>query len=107
MNARSGPRSSTGTKRTGPGARTSRSGASSRSRGRHARVRHVVCVSNKGYRASLERLKIYLALADRDAGRAGMVRVIDESGEDYLYPKGYFANVKVSPGVAKIIAAGR
>lgn len=36
-----------------------------------------------------------------------MVRVIDESGEDYLYPKGHFAAVKVSPGVAKMIAAGR
>lgn len=67
----------------------------------------MICVSNRGYGASLERLKIYVALVDREAGRAGMVRVIDESGEDYLYPKGYFAEVKVTPGVAKMIAAGR
>jgi hypothetical protein len=36
-----------------------------------------------------------------------MVRVIDESGDDYLYPKGHFAEVKVSPGLAKMIAANR
>lgn len=103
--ARSGPQSSTGTKRTGSGAGRSRSSASSR---RHVpRVRHVVCVSNEGYRASLQRLKIYVALPDREAGRAGMIRVIDESGEDYLYPIGFFSAIKVSPELAKAIAAGR
>ena len=100
--ARSGPPSSTGTKRTASAARSSRSNASSR---RTGRVRHLVCLSNDGYRASLERFKIYVALADRDADRAGMVRVIDESGEDYLYPKTMFAAVRVSPGLARAIAS--
>ena len=69
-------------------------------------MRHLVCVSNDGYRASLERLKIYVALQDRAAERAGMVRVIDESGEDYLYPKDFFEEVKVSAGLARAIASG-
>lgn len=63
-------------------------------------------MSNDGYRSSLERLKIYVALVDREAERAGMVRVVDESGEDYLYPKAYFAKVRVSPGLARVIASG-
>jgi hypothetical protein len=58
-----------------------------------SRSRHVVCLTNSGYGASLERRKIYVALADAKADRAGFVRVVDESGEDYLYPKGLFAEV--------------
>jgi hypothetical protein len=42
-------------------------------------------VNNEGYRASLERNKIYVALPDPDAASAGDMRVIDESGEDYLF----------------------
>jgi hypothetical protein len=66
-----------------------------------------VCVSNRGYDASLERRKIYIALADRQATEMGMVRVIDESGEDYLYPKALFAEIRVSPGVAKALGSTR
>jgi len=47
--------------------------------------RFAVCVRNEGYEASLERNKIYVVLADADAEGEGDVRVIDESGEDYLY----------------------
>ena len=47
----------------------------------------VVCIDNEGYPASLEKRKIYLALPDVDAEGLGLVRIIDESGEDYLYPK--------------------
>jgi hypothetical protein len=69
-------------------------------------VRHVVCLSNEGYPASLEVRKIYVAFADHEAERAGMVRVVDESGEDYVYPKAFFAEIKVPPGLAKALAAG-
>jgi hypothetical protein len=50
-------------------------------------ARFLICVDNKGYTVSLEKRKIYLALPDTDALKHGQVRVIDESGEDYLYPK--------------------
>lgn len=50
----------------------------------------VVCVRNDEYPASLERRKIYELLPDADAERHGQVRVVDESGEDYLYPAEYF-----------------
>jgi hypothetical protein len=54
------------------------------------RGRFVVCVRNTGYPASLEVRKIYRTLADRDAEKHGMLRVVDESGEDYLYPAKFF-----------------
>lgn len=50
----------------------------------------VICLDNAGYEASLERRKIYVALVDADAEAHGMLRVIDESGEDYLNPKARF-----------------
>jgi len=46
----------------------------------------VVCVNNAGYLASLERRKIYVALRDADAEKHGLTRIVDESGDDYLYP---------------------
>ena len=51
----------------------------------------VVCVDNEGYPASLEKRKIYLALRDPAAEKHGLIRVVDESGDDYLYPKHSFA----------------
>ena len=50
-----------------------------------ARARFAVCIDNSGYPASLERHKIYRVLIDRDAAQEGDLRVVDESGEDYLY----------------------
>jgi hypothetical protein len=52
-----------------------------------------VCIQNSGYPASLELHKIYRVLPDADAARDGDIRVIDESGEDYLYPAEWFATV--------------
>lgn len=45
-----------------------------------------LCIDNSGYPASLELHKLYRVLPDEDAARDGDFRVIDESGEDYLYP---------------------
>ena len=53
----------------------------------------VLCLRNKGYEVSLERRKIYQVLPDRDAAAHGQLRVIDESGEDYLYPATFFARL--------------
>lgn len=55
----------------------------------------VICIRNDDYRASLERRKIYTALIDPDAKKHCQIRVIDESGEDYLYPQSYFIPVKL------------
>jgi len=55
--------------------------------------RFVVCIENAGYPASLELHKIYRFVPDADAARDGDVRIIDESGEDYLYPAEWFATV--------------
>ena len=55
-----------------------------------ASARLLICVENKGYTASLEKRKLYVSLFDALAAKHGHVRVIDESGEDYLYPKQFF-----------------
>ena len=55
----------------------------------------VVCIRNDEYPASLETKKLYEAVPDADARKHGQVRVIDESGEDYLYPEDYFAPIKL------------
>jgi hypothetical protein len=52
--------------------------------------RFAVCVEVGGYHASLEIWKIYRVLPDPDAQRHYQIRVVDESGEDYVYPKAYF-----------------
>ncbi len=53
----------------------------------------VICIENADYPVSLERRKIYEALPDPEAEKLGQIRVIDESGEDYLYPSEYFVSV--------------
>lgn len=104
--ARSERPKSTGTRRTASDARSTRSSASSRSKGGAGRRSgHVVCVQNDGYRASLERRKIYVTLVDHEAEKLGMGRVVDESGEDYLYPRGFFAGIKLSAHLAKTLAS--
>ncbi len=54
-----------------------------------------LCLRNKGYEVSLERRKIYQVIPDRDAEKHGQLRVLDESGEDYLYPATFFALIKL------------
>lgn len=55
--------------------------------------RLVICLDNKGYEASLERWKVYTSLPDARVERFGLIRVIDQSGEDYLYRKETFRSV--------------
>ena len=55
----------------------------------------LLCVNNEGYEASLELRKLYENIPDKDAERHGQVRIIDESGEDYLYPADYFAPIRL------------
>jgi hypothetical protein len=65
----------------------------------------VVCIDNDGYAASLEKRKIYLALRDTDAEKHGLLRIVDESGEDYLYPKAFFRPIVLPQGVRKAVLA--
>ena len=62
---------------------------------RKASRRYAVCIRNEGNEASLERNKLYVLLPDRRAEADGLVRVIDEDGEDYLYPADWFVAVEV------------
>lgn len=57
--------------------------------------RFVVCIRNDNYIASLEVGKIYQVLPDAKGGQHRLIRVIDESGEDYLYPQRYFEPAEV------------
>jgi len=63
----------------------------------------VICISNKGYPASLELRKIYRVIPDRTASRLHQLRVIDESGEDYLYPEDYFVLVQLPQAVERAV----
>lgn len=55
----------------------------------------MICVENRGYESSLESRKLYEVLIDRAAEKHHQIRVIDESGEDYLYPEKFFAPVRL------------
>jgi hypothetical protein len=56
---------------------------------------YVLCVKNQGFKASLELRKIYRTLPDDRGTSHGLIRVVDESGEDYLYPADMFVPVDV------------
>jgi len=65
----------------------------------------VVCVRNDGYPASLEKRKIYVSLRDPVAEKKGLVRIVDESGDDYLYPKMSFRPIALPQSVKKAVLA--
>ena len=70
-----------------------------------AKPQLVLCLRNKGYEVSHERRKIYAALPDRDAEAHGQLRVVDESGEDYLYPASYFARLSLPSTLRRRVLA--
>jgi hypothetical protein len=63
----------------------------------------VICLDNAGYEVSLERRKIYVSLPDARADKLGQIRIIDESGEDYLYPKESFVEVALPQPVRRAV----
>jgi hypothetical protein len=67
-------------------------------------TRFVLCLSNRGFEAALEPRKIYQVLPDPEAEREDLLRVVDESGEDYLYPKAMFEPIQVPDRAAKALA---
>jgi hypothetical protein len=66
--------------------------------------RFAICVENAEYPASLELHKTYRVVPDAEAEKDGDLRVLDESGEDYLYPGAYFIVVDLSQEVARTLA---
>lgn len=65
----------------------------------------VVCVDNEGFAVSLEKRKIYVALRDPTAEKSGLLRIIDESGDDYLYPKTFFRTIALPQSIKKAVLA--
>lgn len=63
-------------------------------------ARLLICLDNSGREVSLERRKIYVAVPDPKAQKLGQMRVVDESGEDYLYPSDIFIDAEL-PGPVK------
>jgi hypothetical protein len=64
-----------------------------------------VCLRNDGYEASLELRKIYEALPDASAARHRQIRIVDESGEDYLFPAVWFATIDLPAPVRRAVMA--
>ena len=64
----------------------------------------VVCLRNNGYEASLEPRKIYQVLSDQEAESHKMIRVIDEAGEDYLFPASLFSPISLPQTLIKELA---
>ena len=64
----------------------------------------VVCIRNEHYEASLEPRKIYQVLPDKEAESHKMLRVIDESGEDYLFPASLFSPISLPQTLIKELA---
>ncbi|MFP4276874.1 MAG: hypothetical protein ACLFQC_01200 [Wenzhouxiangella sp.] len=65
----------------------------------------VICIDNEEYPASLERRKLYELIPDGDAESLGQLRVKDESGEDYLYPKELFVHVDLPSSTEKAVVS--
>jgi len=67
----------------------------------------VVCIRNKDYPASLELRKLYQVIPDPAAAKLQQLRVIDESGEDYLFPEDYFVPIQLPQAAEKAVLRAR
>jgi len=66
--------------------------------------RYAVCVDTKDYEASLELRKIYPVVPDAKAESLGLVKIVDESGEDYLYPRAHFLPIALPKTIERALA---
>ena len=67
-------------------------------------IKHfVICVNNEGYEVSLEPRKLYVNVPDPDSEKLGLLRVTDESGEDYLFPQTNFVSIELPSPVQKAV----
>src|SRR2546425_9927506 len=99
---RSARRRFTGTKLMGSAGKNTRSSGLSGNPKRDE-ARFVLCVRNKDYPASLELRKVYRVLAHEQASKHHQMRVIDESGEDHLYPEEYFVPIELPQAAEKAV----
>lgn len=74
---------------------------------RRREAQFAVCIDNEGYKASLELGKLYRVVPDKDAQTHGLVRVIDESGEDYAYSSDRFHSMKVPSVIERALWPAR
>jgi hypothetical protein len=65
--------------------------------------RFAICIRNDNYPASLELRKLYAVLEDSFAAEHQMIRIVDESGEDYLFPESYFVRVQLPNAVERTL----
>jgi hypothetical protein len=89
----------------GSGARNSKSSTCCETMTKIQAKQLVVCVENDGYAVSLEKRKIYVALRDAAADKHDMLRIVDESGDSYLYPKAFFRSIALPQAVKKAVLA--
>jgi len=68
---------------------------------RSPKALYVVCISNRGYQASLVSRRIYQSMPDPEAAKRSLIRVVDETGEDYLYPSKMFVAIDIPQAVEK------
>lgn len=64
---------------------------------------YVICIKNDGYEADLKLRTVYQILPDESAARSNYIRVVDETGEDYLFPADYFVPIEVPLAAEQIL----
>src|SRR5690242_15490390 len=63
----------------------------------------MVCIKNEGYEAALEKRKIYQAIDDEKAANLRLIRIVDESGQSYLFPQEFFTPIRLSRPLMKAL----
>lgn len=69
--------------------------------------KYAVCITNRKYEASLERWKVYVVIPDKKADRYNRMRIIDELGDSYLYPKEFFVPIELPKAVQEAMIADK
>lgn len=72
-------------------------------RRRNHKARFAICINNSGYADDLKVRTVYQVLSDESAAKSNYLRIIDETGEDYLYPAAYFILIDVPGAVEKAL----
>jgi hypothetical protein len=70
-----------------------------------AKQQFAICIQNESYPASLELWKVYRVLPDEKAAKHQLIRIVDESGEDYLYSESWFVLIKLPQAAEKAMLA--
>ena len=65
--------------------------------------KYLICINNEGYSTSIEKRKLYERVEDSESEKFNLVRIIDESGEDYLYPGNYFLGIKLNKEIEEAV----